>query len=177
MQNQTLLRAEFNPIVRTYLLLYVAFVLCCTVVGIPLAIIWLCGIGQWWARHYFAKLECELTERTLHFKQGIFVQIEKTIPLDTIQDLTFVEGPVLRYFNLCILKVETAGKGESGGLSGFGNEMSFIGIVDAQNFRQAVLNQRQTLMDMRNGSANRATDSGILVEIRDLLVAINAKMK
>ena len=76
MQNQTLLRAAFNPIVRTYLLLNVAFILCCTIIGIPLAVLWLCGIGQWWARHYFEKLECELTERTLHFKQGIFVQIE-----------------------------------------------------------------------------------------------------
>jgi putative membrane protein len=177
MQNQTLLRATFNPVVRTYLLLYVGLTLIFTIIGIPFGIIWFCGIGQWWARHYFAKLECELTERTLHFKQGIFVQIEKTIPLDTIQDLTFVEGPVLRYFNLCILKIETAGKGESGGLSGFGNEMSFIGIVDAQNFRQAVLNQRQTLMDMRNSNTNSATDSSILVEIRDLLVAINGKMK
>jgi putative membrane protein len=177
MQNQTLLRATFNPVVRTYLLLYVGLTLIFTIIGIPFGIIWFCGIGQWWARHYFAKLECELTERTLHFKQGIFVQIEKTIPLDTIQDLTFVEGPILRYFNLCILKIETAGKGESAGLSGFGNEMSFIGIVDAQNFRQAVLNQRQTLMDMRNSNANSATDSSILVEIRDLLVAINGKMK
>jgi putative membrane protein len=177
MQNPTLLRATFNPVVRTYLLLYVGLTLIFTVIGIPFGIIWFCGIGQWWSRHYFAKLECELTERTLHFKQGIFVQIEKTIPLDTIQDLTFVEGPILRYFNLCILKIETAGKGESG-MSGFGNEMSLIGIVEAQNFRQAVLNQRQTLMDMRNGStANSDADSSILIEIRDLLVKINEKIK
>ena len=151
--NTTLLKASFNPIVRTYLLLYVAFVLCCTLIGIPLAVLWLCGIGQWWSRHYFEKLECELTERTLHFKQGIFVQIEKTIPLDTIQDLTFVEGPVLRAFNLCMLKIETAGKGEKG-LTGFGNEMSLIGIIDAQNFRKAVLDQRQTLADRHNTAQN-----------------------
>jgi putative membrane protein len=177
MQNLTLLRAVFNPVVRTYLLLYVGLTLFFTIVGIPLAILWFCGIGQWWSRHYFEKLECELTERTLRFKQGIFVQVEKTIPLDTIQDLTFVEGPILRYFNLCILKIETAGKGEAG-MSGFGNEMSLIGVIEAQNFRQAVLNQRQTLMDMRNSStSNSEADSNILVEIRDLLLKINDKMK
>ncbi len=172
--NPLLIRAAFNPIVKTYLLFYIAFVLSITIIGIPFAIIWLCGVGQWWTRHYFEKLECDLSERTLHFKQGIFVQIEKTIPLDNIQDLTFVEGPVLRYFNLCMLKIETAGKGESNGLSGFGNEMSLIGVIDAHRFRARVLEQRQTVMDRKNGSSKE--NDAILIEIRDLLKTIVAKM-
>ncbi len=169
------IRAVFNPALKIYLLLYIAFVLTLTVIGIPFAIIWLCGVGQWWAQHYFDKLECDLNERTLHFKQGIFVQIEKTIPLDNIQDLTFVEGPVLRAFNLCMLKIETAGKGDANGFSGFGNEMSLIGIVDAQNFRAQVLAQRQAVVDMKNGT-NPENDA-ILIEIRDLLKEIANKIK
>ncbi|MEY4926153.1 MAG: hypothetical protein RI894_589 [Bacteroidota bacterium] len=173
--NPLLVRATFNPVVKTYLLLYIAFMLCVTIIGIPLAIIWLCGIGQWWAQHYFDKLECELSARTLHFKQGIFVQVEKTIPLDNIQDLTFIEGPVLRYFNLCMLNVETAGKGDAKGFSGFGNEMSLIGIIDAQNFRTSVLEQRQAVMDRKNGSSQE--NDAVLVEIRNLLRELNAKIK
>jgi putative membrane protein len=169
------IRAAFNPAVKTYLLLYIASVLFVTVIGIPLAIIWLCGVGQWWAQHYFDKLECDLTERNLHFKQGIFVQIEKTIPLDNIQDLTFVEGPILRAFNLCMLKIETAGKGDANGFSGFGNEMSLIGIIDAQEFRANVLAQRQVISDMKNGT-NPENDA-VLLEIRDLLREIASKIK
>jgi putative membrane protein len=168
-------KAEFNPIVKTYLLLNVAFVLCATVAGIPLALIWVCGVGQWWASHYFAKMSCELEERNLHFKQGIFVQVEKTIPLDTIQDLTFVEGPILRYFNLCILKVETAGKGESG-YAGFGNEMSLLGIVNPQDFRARVLAQRELILDRKHSSGAVAVQTdALLAEIRDLLQEIRDK--
>ena len=168
------IRAAFNPAVKTYLLLYIAFILFVTIIGIPFAIIWLCGVGQWWAQHYFDKLECDLTERTLHFKQGIFVQVEKTIPLENIQDLTFIEGPILRAFNLCMLKIETAGKGDANGFSGFGNEMSLIGVIEAQDFRSRVLSQRQAVMDMKNGT--NATNDAILVEIRDLLREIAGKM-
>ena len=40
----------------------------CTVIGAPLALVWFCGVGQWWARHYFDKLECQITDRALRFR-------------------------------------------------------------------------------------------------------------
>ena len=94
--------ATFNPLVRTYILLYIALILFITVAGWPLLLIWILGLGQWYSRHYYDKLECEVTERVLRFKKGILIQVEKTIPLENIQDLTFIEGPLLRHFNLCV---------------------------------------------------------------------------
>jgi len=44
----------------------------------------------------------------LEFKKGIFFRVEKTIPLENIQDLTFNEDPLLRYLDLRVLKIETA---------------------------------------------------------------------
>ena len=82
------LKANFNPIIRTYLLLYVAFVLLAPIIGIVLILIWLPGVGQWWSHHYFDKLDCESSERSLCFQKGIFVQFEKTVPLGNIQDVT-----------------------------------------------------------------------------------------
>ncbi len=108
--NQLPIKVQFNPIIRTYLLLYIAFFLLVSVIGIVLLPFWLLGLGQWWSRHYFQKLSGELTERSLHFRKGILVEVEKTIPLENIQDVTFVAGPILRYFDLCILKFETAGQ-------------------------------------------------------------------
>src|SRR5882672_4734461 len=87
----TSLQARFNPLIRPYLVLQIGLMMAVTVVGIPLALIWFLGVGQWWARHYFDKLECRLDERKLRYRKGILVTVEKTIPLENIQDVTFIE--------------------------------------------------------------------------------------
>jgi membrane protein YdbS with pleckstrin-like domain len=139
-QNHTSLHGKFNPLIRPYLVLYGAFFFAITIVLIPLAIIWLCGLGQWWARHYFDKLECELSNNSLRFRKGILFQIEKTIPLENIQDVTFTEGPILRMFNLSILKFETAGQS-----AGQAHDMRLIGLIDAHEFRNKILSNREAL--------------------------------
>ncbi len=141
------LTAAFNPLIRPYLLLYVAAVLALTIVGIPLALVWLLGVGQWWAKHYFDRLSCELSQTELRFRKGILFQVEKTIPLENIQDVTFIEGPVLRQFNLSILKFETAGQSQ-----GQAHDMQLIGIVNAHAFRQQILERRRA-MKQRSGAA------------------------
>jgi putative membrane protein len=170
MENKVVYKAEFNSLIRPYLMLNVALVLLVSVIGIVLLPFWLLGLGQWWSRHYFDKLECELSERSLRFKKGILVQIEKTIPLENIQDITFIEGPLLRAFHLCILKLETAGQSVGGA-----NHMKLIGIMDAPEFRAMVLAQRQQLMTQSRHAAVQpdATEQvALLREIRDLLLAM-----
>lgn len=132
--------AAFNPLIRPYLVLQGALILAMTIVGLPLALIWVLGVGQWWARHYFAKLECQLDERKLRFRKGILVTVEKTIPLENIQDVTFIEGPILRHFHLSTLKFETAGSG-----AGQANDMHLTGIIDAHEFRNRILEARDAL--------------------------------
>jgi membrane protein YdbS with pleckstrin-like domain len=134
------LRAAFNPLIRPYLVVTIGFTLAITIIGLPLALIWFCGVGQWWARHYFAKLECELSDKTLRFRKGIIVTVEKTIPLENIQDVTFIEGPLLRYFHLSTLKFETAGH-----TAGQANSMQLTGIIDADEYRNRILAMRDAL--------------------------------
>lgn len=138
--NTSITNAKFNPLIRPYLVITIGFTLAMTVIGIPLAIIWFLGAGQWWARHYFAKLECHLGEKTLRFRKGIFVQVEKTIPLENIQDVTFIEGPILRHFHLSTLKFETAGHSV-----GQAHDMHLTGIIDAHEFRNQILESRDAL--------------------------------
>ncbi len=133
-------RAQFNPLIRPYLVLQIGFALAVTIIGIPLALIWFLGLGQWWARHYFEQLECHLDDKKLRYRKGILVTVEKTIPLENIQDVTFIEGPILRQFNLSMLKFETAGSG-----AGQANDMRLTGIIDAANFRNKILDARDTL--------------------------------
>jgi membrane protein YdbS with pleckstrin-like domain len=144
-------RAQFNTLIRPYLVLYGAFILFITIVFIPLAVIWLLGVGQWWARHYYDKLECELSDTTLRFRKGILFQVEKTIPLENIQDVTFVEGPLLRQFQLSILKFETAGQSP-----GQAHAMQLIGIIDAHRFRNQILARREALKQRVVGPARSA---------------------
>jgi membrane protein YdbS with pleckstrin-like domain len=162
------LRAEFNPLIRPYLVLYGAWVMVMTIVGIPLALIWVCGLGQWWARHYYDRLECELGVRELRFRKGILFQVEKTIPLENIQDVTFIEGPVLRRFNLSVLKFETAGQS-----MGQAHDMRLVGIVDAQAFRAQILERRQAArLALAQPGAPAAPGDGQL----EVLQAISARL-
>ena len=80
--------AEFNPGIKTYTLLVGAIFLTISMVGIPLLLIWLLGAGKYFSKRFYDSLECRLTEKHLEFKQGIFFRVEKTIPLENIQDLT-----------------------------------------------------------------------------------------
>lgn len=136
--------ARFNPLYRPYLVVTIGFAMACTVVGIPLAVAWFCGLGPWWARHYFDKLECQVTNRVLRFRKGILFQVEKTVPLENIQDVTFIEGPLLKRFHLATLKFETAGHS-----AGQAHDMQLTGIIDAHEFRNRILERRDA---MRHGT-------------------------
>jgi len=134
------IRARFNPLIKPFLVMKIGMTMAFTVIGIPLAIIWFLGVGRWWAQHYFDRLECQLGERSLRFRKGIFVTTEKTIPLENIQDVTFIEGPVLKRFNLSTLKFETAGHSV-----GQASDMRLTGIIDAQDFRSRIMAAREAL--------------------------------
>lgn len=171
-RNDSLLTAaRFEAKLKTYWFLQMLLVFFATVAGIVLIPFWLLGWGQWYARRSFEALKCDLHERTLVVKRGIFFRVEKTIPLDKIQDLTVKEGPLLRWLGLRSLKIETAGQGTPGA-----SEADLIGIVDPLEFRDAVLQRRDSLSAAAPALASpAATDAGmtgtmeLLTEIRDLL--------
>lgn len=132
--------ATINPLIKPFLIVQIGLVMMMTIVGIPLAIIWFLGVGRWWAQHYYDRLECHLSDRTLRYRKGILVTVEKTIPLENIQDVTFVEGPILRHFHLSTLKFETAGHS-----AGQASDMHLTGVMHAQDFRNRILAARDAL--------------------------------
>jgi hypothetical protein len=83
------------------------------------------------------------------------------------------DDPLMRFSGIQGLKVETAG------LSGVtGAEGNLIGVVDAARFRDAILHQREILQEGGTPSptsAAVASESDLLVEIRDLLKSIDSK--
>ena len=164
-------RAQFHPLIKTYLFLYSLGVLLISLIGIVLIPFWILGIGFYACKRYFERLECVLTERTLEFKKGYFIRVEKTIPLDKIQDLTLKTGPLLRAFGLTRLDVQTAGQSAQEGA-----EAKLIGIVDVTTLRGMVLSQRDKLVAGSLDSSDNFVSkqfsneqSLLLQEIRDTL--------
>ena len=175
-----LLEAEFDPRVRTYWLLSGAIVLVVTIVGIPLLPLWY-WFGRYFTGRYLRRLQCTLTDRTLQVSKGVLNRVEKTIPLDKITDLGYFQGPIMRYLGIDGLTVETAGQSSSEGAL-----VKLHGVVDARDFRDAVLRQRDVMMAsttespaaaVRLGeSPEAAAGDGVLLEIRDTLQRIESHL-
>ena len=180
MQNETekvIFKAEFHPLLKVYLFLYVLFLLFVTVIGILAIPFWIIGLGIWTVNRYFKHLSCVLTEQTLEFRKGYLFRMEKTVLLEKIQDVTLREGPLLRALGLCRLDVETAGRSGSDN----GPEAKLIGIVDARGFRDRILTQRDQLLtgkkeDIQLSDIKEKNLLKVLVEIRDSVQKIEEKV-
>lgn len=172
-KSKILLKAEFNPRIKKYLLAYGVALCIITLVGIPLLPFYLL-IAPFLIKKYFDHLTAELTTRALRFEKGVIFHVERTIPLDKIQDLTFKEGPLLRFFGLSILKVETAGGSGQGQA-----DLTLIGIQKAADFRKKVLEQRDKVTENKFGgsdSEGSIENTAVLREIRDTLKRIEDKI-
>jgi len=153
----------------------VLFYLFVSFIGWIIIPFWLFGLGQWLSKKFFHTLSCQLTKKQLKFSKGLILHIEKTIPLENIQDLSFIGGPVLRWFGLTLIRVETAGGGGAQGI----NMMSIPGINDAENFKMLILNQREKVIREKNqhsfaapvNSDNNLNDK-LLTEIKNELIEI-----
>lgn len=156
-----LFEAKFDPKLKLYINLSVIGILLATIVGIVLIPFWLIGMGYYLNR-YFEAMHCELTTRALHFRKGVLFKTERTVPLDKIQDLTFKEGPLLRYMGLSKLKIETAGQSVQGAA-----DMELTGIIDAKAFREMVLDQRDEITD-RAPSMSASEPSAVSPTDQDL---------
>ncbi len=176
--NEIIKDATFNPKVKTYIFLVVLFYLIVSFIGWVILPFWIFGLGQWLSNKFFLTLKCQLTEKQLKFSKGLILHIEKTIPLENIQDLSFIGGPVLRWFGLTLIRVETAGGGGAHGT----NMMSIPGINDAEEFKTLILNQREKVIKAKSqGYSAPATDSNssdkILLDIKNELSEIKNILK
>ena len=165
--------AVFDPKLRIYLFLQAAGLLCVLggIVVLPLAL-W---AAWWWARRFFDTIRCDLTTRRLRYAYGILFQRESNIPLDKIQDVTLLRGPLLNWLGLCKLRIETAGGG-----SGTGDgSAKLIGLVDAKEFQELILAQRDREVSRAQLAAPApapAGDQAVLAEILGVLQRIEKRL-
>ena len=139
MSERIILRATFNPAVKTYWLISLLLVSTISIVGIPFLIISI-PIFFLISSKVLAAMSAIVTERKIVVKRGVFNKEEKSIPLEKITDVAMVQGPLMRVFNLYRLSFETAGQSAQGAL------VSLIGINDADTFRETILAQKDKLL-------------------------------
>jgi putative membrane protein len=171
---ETLLEARFDRGIIPYTRWVVSGILLITVVGILLIPFWLL-LSRWYGSEYMRRLSARLTTRALEIRKGVFFRSESTIPLNRITDVRLHDGPVMRYFGLRGLRLETAGQaGQTAGSEG-----DLVGVVDAVEFRDRILRQRQKVLDEEQGADSPAPAVGdaadVLIEIRDILKRIESK--
>ena len=138
MSTAPILRAEIDEKVKQYWLvlgLIICFFGVVTILALPLII----PIVLFACNKYLKALSVELFERKLSVKKGVFVKVEKSVPLEKITDISMVQGPLMRAFGLYRLNFETAGQ------SGDGALVTVIGIIDAEQFRERVLQQKDAI--------------------------------
>lgn len=170
--------AEFDPKVKAYWTWGTPIVLACTIVMIPVAIIYLI-VAQFFVDKWLARLSCVLTERTLEIKKGVLSRTESTVPLEKITDLMLYQGPIMRWLGIHGFRIETAGQ-----MIGAGTAEGLIGIINAPEFRKAVLAQRDKLARLDDDTPRRTADASpqdpetitVLRDIRDTLTRIETKL-
>jgi len=86
-----------------------------------------------------AAMSAQLLTQKLVVKRGILFKEEKSIPLEKITDVGLNQGPLMRFFGLYRLSFETAGQ------SGHGALVSLLGVENASEFREAILEQKDNL--------------------------------
>ena len=170
---EVLLEAQFDPKIAPYDRWLISLVLLITLVGIPLIPFWLL-LSLWYGPEHLRRISARLTTQAVEIRKGVFFRKEATIPLDRITDVRLRDDPLMRMHRLRGLKVETAG--QSG--QNAGSEGDLVGVIDAVAFRDAILLQRQRVLDAEPSAAPPKAAVGatdLLTEIRDILARIEAK--
>ena len=136
-----------------------------SVIGIPLAILWIV-IGIPVHNKQFQNLSCALTDRSINMRKGWLFKKQQNIPLDKLTDVSIHEGPILNAFGVVRMQFETAGAAP----------FILTGVKNSDQFRDLVLQQRDSLVSTPQQSAPSDDSNDVLVEIRDILQQINANI-
>ena len=161
---------EFHKSVITYWWAMTNLILLFTIIGIFVMIFWL-PFGWIIHKMQFKNLECTLTERGIRIRKGWIFKAQQNIPLDKLTDISIHEGPVLNFFGIVRISIETAGA----------VPFQLVGLrkSSASQFRDIVMVRRDSITQVPSsqgtGGQNAQSDD-VLVEIRDILQQINTNL-
>ena len=156
---------EFDRKIIVYWWMMANLGLLVTVVGIIAMVVW---IPFGWIVHkkQFEHMSGALTDRSINMRMGWLFKKQQNIPLDKLTDVSIHEGPILNAFGVVRMQFETAGAAP----------FILTGVKNSDQFRDLVLQQRDSLVSAPQQSTSSDDSNDVLVEIRDILQQINANI-
>jgi len=160
-----IMAVEFDRKIIVYWWMMANLGLLVTVVGIIAMVVW---IPFGWIVHkkQFEHMSGALTDRSINMRMGWLFKKQQNIPLDKLTDVSIHEGPILNAFGVVRMQFETAGAAP----------FILTGVKNSDQFRDLVLQQRDSLVSAPQQSASSDDSNDVLVEIRDILQQINANI-
>ena len=156
---------EFDRKIIVYWWIMANVGLLVTMVGILLIPIWFL-FGWIVHKKQFDHMSGALTDRSINMRIGWLFKKQQNIPLDKLTDVSMHSGPILNAFGVVRMQFETAGAAP----------FIITGVKNSEQFRDLVLQQRDSLVYNPQQSASSEDSNDVLVEIRDILQQINANI-
>ena len=157
-----IMAVEFDKKIIVYWWMVSNFSLLITFVGIILMPIWI-PLGWFVHKKQYDHMSGALTDRSINMRMGWLFKKQQNIPLDKLTDVSIHEGPILNAFGVVRMQFETAGAAP----------FILTGVKNANQFRDLVLQQRDSLVSAPQQSAPSNDTNDVLVEIRDILKQIS----
>ena len=156
---------EFDRKIIVYWWIMANLGLLVTFVGIIAMVVW---IPFGWIVHkkQYEHMSGALTDRSINMRMGWLFKKQQNIPLDKLTDVSIHEGPILNAFGVVRMQFETAGAAP----------FILTGVKNSDQFRDLVLQQRDSLISSPQQSAPSDDSNDVLVEIRDILQQINTNL-
>ena len=160
-----IMAVEFDRKIIVYWWIMANVGLLVTMVGILLIPIWFL-FGWIVHKKQFDHMSGALTDRSINMRIGWLFKKQQNIPLDKLTDVSIHSGPILNAFGVVRMQFETAGAAP----------FIITGVKNSEQFRDLVLQQRDSLVYNPQQSASSEDSNDVLVEIRDILQQINANI-
>ena len=160
-----IMAVEFDRKIIVYWWIMANLGLLVTFVVIIAMVVW---IPFGWIVHkkQFEHMSGALTDRSINMRMGWLFKKQQNIPLDKLTDVSIHEGPILNAFGVVRMQFETAGAAP----------FILTGVKNSDQFRDLVLQQRDSLVSNPQQSAPSDDSNDVLVEIRDILQQINTNL-
>ena len=160
-----IMAVEFDRKIIVYWWIMANLGLLVTFVGIIAMVVW---IPFGWIVHkkQYEHMSGALTDRSINMRIGWLFKKQQNIPLDKLTDVSIHSGPILNAFGVVRMQFETAGAAP----------FIITGVKNSEQFRDLVLQQRDSLVYNPQQSASSEDSNDVLVEIRDILQQINANI-
>jgi membrane protein YdbS with pleckstrin-like domain len=113
----------------------ITLVLVFMLIGIPCVIITpFFLVGRWLCPQKAHNLRYRLEGSTLRVDDGVFFLSRKSIPLERISDVALAQGPLLRYYGIWAVRIQTTGSA---------CEATLYGVREPEKIRELILSHRR----------------------------------